>query len=314
MTQHISLIVAILTAPSTGAEIAANDAVRAYHTLCAVVALAKGKPVMPEDVAKQAITEDINLLHGLNITASHDFLYGQNFKQVEGKVITETNWIKYGQKWEEAKTKLEESKLEINGLKILRPKWSHATKTASAIINRSLEMALQLEGQYEDPAKDNDAPEEMKKALYGETGKQTSTAGETFADSGSNSCAAPGTGDNKPGISLASDPVCICSDSAGKNQGNSCLGKNGGANVIYTNAATANTGAAQLVNGCPYAKDTIITPGAIATFGSGIKDAQGTNQAEHVVLGAKNQHACNGAITSGCIKYLAPVNGEPNIP
>nr|APD74534.1 variant surface glycoprotein 1125.3192 [Trypanosoma brucei] len=317
MALNIVVMLAIIARLAYRASGTANEAVPAYHTLCAVVNIARGEPTTPEDTEGAAISQEITLLTELNITVADDDFYNQDFKEDPNNKITEANWVKHRAAWHTAKEQIAGNKLEAHGLKITRPLNSHARQTAAVVINRTLEMALERREDYK-PLKKTEVEEALLTALYGPTKSLSQTAGESFGETGANACSAPGAAAAKPGMSLISDMVCVCSSTSGSNNADECLGAAGASACVYTNQNSAHTCAAQLLDGCPTAGKTKVSAAAIqATIGAfitGLKDKGGSSQAKNLILGTKNAATCDGAANPGCVKYKASGGGEMTIP
>nr|APD74781.1 variant surface glycoprotein 1125.4254 [Trypanosoma brucei] len=317
MASSIVVMLAIIARLAYRASGTANEAVPAYHTLCTIVNIARGEPTTPEDTEGAAISQEITLLTELNITVADDDFYNQEFKDDPQNKITEANWVKHRAAWHAAKEQIAGNKLEAHGLKITRPLNSHARQTAAVVINRSLEMALERREDYK-PLKKTGVEEALLTALYGPTKALSQKAGETFGASGANACSAPGSGTAVPGMSLASDLVCMCGSNSGSNKAEECLGTQGGQDCQYNDQSGAHTCFPQLLAGFPAAGKAKVSAAAIqaaiGAFITGLKDKGGSTQANHLILGAKNSATCNGGANAGCIKYKADGGGEMTIP
>ncbi|EAN80656.1 variant surface glycoprotein (VSG, atypical), putative [Trypanosoma brucei brucei TREU927] len=317
MASSIVVMLAIIARLAYRASGTANEAVPAYHTLCAVVNIARGEPTTPEDTEGAAISQEITLLTELNITVADDDFYNQDFKEDPNNKITEANWVKHRAAWHAAKKNLQNNKVEKHGLKITRPLNSHARQAAAVVINRTLEMALERRKDYK-PLKKTGVEEALLTALYGPTEALSQKAGETFGASGVNACSAPGSGTAVPGMSLASDLVCMFGSNSGSNKAEECLGTQGGQDCQYNDQSGAHTCFPQLLAGFPAAGKAKVSAAAIqaaiGAFITGLKDKGGSTQANNLILGTANSVNCNGVANAGCVKYKATSTGTVPIP
>nr|APD74041.1 variant surface glycoprotein 1125.2553 [Trypanosoma brucei] len=288
---------------------AANDNARAFNALCAVIHIVKGKAPELADDSGPSIDLDLEVIKQLNLSTAEDELYDSKFEQEADDNKKPKEYQENRESWKRIKALIDAGKTEIDGIKLQRPRKSHARRAAAAIINRTLKQAEAAKLQLKTGVNPTEVQQHLDRALFGKTGKETTNNDETYGQSGAKACGDNNPTSNSPGISLLSDLVCLCSDSGGNSP--DCTGQ-ALTSATYTNPATAQPVAAALLKACPKQGTMYATPSTLTAAKSillaTLKEKGSATQADNVILGSANREQCNGGAQGLCVRYKPLTN------
>nr|APD74956.1 variant surface glycoprotein 1125.4744 [Trypanosoma brucei] len=301
----VMFFAALIQLTARPAMAAANDNAKAFNALCTIIQIIGGTPMLPPAATTNDLDALITDVRQLNLSVAEDTLYDSNFEANKDDQEKPEEYKQNREAWQKAKNLIAKGEADIDGVKLRRPLKSHARQVASNILNRTLKTIGVLKTKLKATVTAEQIRTDLDKALFGKTGKHSSTAGETYASSGANGCGDTNPTGKFPGMSLYSDLLCLCSVTAGNSA--SCTGQ-ALLSVTYGsgNAATKTAGET-LAAKCHKTGQLKITATELrqakAIFTLALKADKSATAAEANILGAPTAKQCDGGANGNCVYY-----------
>nr|AGH60105.1 variant surface glycoprotein 1166 [Trypanosoma brucei] len=285
-----------------------NEVALEFNALCRILNIAQVSDQITDDDTATAVSANVDLMLTLNMSVSPDSFYDLNFQRaiVEGKESEE--YTTYHDKWKSIKENI------IKGAKgdlsevIKRAPKNPFRHLASQAINASLQTAQQLQKSIKTSPTATEIQAELKGVIFGKDGSDPATGAITFSDTNTNAYGGTGTPGTTPGISLASDMVCLCGSNSGTDGTEACAGHGASGGSQHAGSSTATSVFTTLMAHCPKTVQKRPTAAAISSAIANFmtlmgKSTSDSNMKNFVYGKFANNGGCNGANSPTCINY-----------